>query len=73
MDVSKYVICNTRRPSKHCKTNCFHGRPHLPAKGMKGSCHTTKESCTCMEGRAGQVMCRKLTKKEIKYYEGKQK
>jgi len=71
MDLNKAVICDAKKPSEHCKTRCVHGIPHMPIENLRGSCNISKDHCNLMDGRAGQVVCRKLTKKEIDHFKGK--
>ena len=66
MNFSNLFICNIKRKSKHCMTQCLHGIPHLRDK-----C-TTEEFCNLhASGKITKVKCRKLTTKEIKEWKKK--
>jgi len=62
--ISEVIICNVPKKSKHCLTQCLHGRLHEKETG--------KESCTkpefCSLGLSGirKVKCKGLSKKDQK-------
>lgn len=62
--LSKSVRCNTPKMSKHCKTQCMHGRPHIQDTGAD-SC-AKPQFCSLSLAGIRKVKCKKLTKKEIK-------
>ena len=66
----KLIICNAPKKSNHCLKHCFHGVPHEQER-EKDACHTHLEFCNGSNGGILKVICRSLTKEELKEYESR--
>jgi len=62
--IAKVVICNTPKKSKHCLTQCAHGRFHTKEVGRE-ACHHP-EFCSLGRSEIIKVKCKPLTKKAQK-------
>ncbi len=59
-------ICDRKRKVEHCKTHCYHGKPH-----QADQC-TSNEVCYIGSKKGVVVKCRPATKKEIDSYASKE-
>ena len=62
--IAKVIICNTPKKSKHCLTQCTHGRFHAKEVG-KEACHHP-EFCSLSLSGIRKVKCGPLSKKDQK-------
>jgi len=64
MNLSKALICSARSKSEHCRTNCFHGIPHMPEKERDANCKIT-ETCKLSKSKGTiKIQCKKLSAKQ---------
>lgn len=63
-----FYLCNVKKPSEHCKTNCFCGVPHAAISDRTGGSCSKKIYCKIVNKF---VWCEKLTEKELKKWEDK--
>lgn len=59
-------MCNRKRKVAHCKTHCYHGKPHQADR-----C-TGDEMCYIGSKKGVLVKCRPATKEELTEYQNKQ-
>jgi hypothetical protein len=57
-----YYICDRVKKVEHCKTHCYHGKPHLPDQCTK------EEVCYIGSKKGVVVKCKPATKKELAKY-----